>query len=696
MSDAPIVDYEFEQAEIDPAREGRGEDEPPLEWLEADLLGGFASGTAGLVRTRRYHALLLSALEPPAARMVLVNGVEAWLQKGSQPDAPRLALTTQCYASAAGDPVFDPDGRERIRRFRLAPWPQWVFALGELGEFESEVVVLAASGDTLLRWRTRTPSLLAGWRLHVRPLLSVRDYHSLHHENPDFDFTPRGDASRISWTPYATCPSVSALSNGSYQHEPRWFRQFWYRSEQARGLDAVEDLASPGTFVYDLGGRDATLLLRAGDSRGVALDDYVPSALEAEAARRSRLGAALARAARQYLVERAPGRTVIAGFPWFGDWGRDTFIAMRGLVLGTGQYEAAFEILDAWSTTVSAGMLPNRFPDHGAAEYNSVDASLWYIVAYHDLLQHRTPPAAPLARIQAAIAAILDGYLAGTRFGIGVAPDGLLAAGEAGLQLTWMDARVGQQVITPRIGKPVEIQALWFNALTIASDFAPRFAAHAARVPAAFAQRFIDAGQPGLYDVVDADHVSGRVDASIRPNQILAVGGLPYPLLDGAAARRVLDCVEAHLLTPLGLRTLAPSEPAYRGRYQGDGAERDASYHQGTVWPWLLGPFVDAWLRLNGSDARRRAEARERFLRPLLAHLRVAGIGHVSEIADGDAPHTPRGAPFQAWSLGELLRIQAMLAPVDDVCPGYDAAHVPPSRGEVPDAAITAVGPRPI
>jgi predicted glycogen debranching enzyme len=347
----------------------------------------------------------------------------------------------------------------------------------------------------------------------------------------------------------------------------------------------------------------------------------------------------------------------VAGYPWFTDWGRDTFIALRGLCLAGERLDDARRILLAWAGAVSQGMLPNRFPDHGEApEYNAVDASLWYAVAVHEYLATEHAGAADAQVLRDAVEAILDGYGAGTRFGIRADADGLLAAGAPGVQLTWMDARVGDWVVTPRIGKPVEVQALWLNALWIAARWAERFAAPLARGRAAFAARFWNPARGCLFDVVDVNHQPDTADPTLRPNQILAVGGLPLALVDGERARRIVDLVEAELLTPLGLRSLAPGEPGYAGRYEGDGPSRDSRYHQGTVWPWLIGPFVDAWVRVRGDSASARQEARQRFLRPLLAHLDEAGLGHVSEIADGDPPHRPRGCPFQAWSVGELLR----------------------------------------
>src|SRR3989441_2365646 len=304
-------------------------------------------------------------------------------------------------------------------------------------------------------------------------------------------------------------------------------------------------------------------------------------------------------------------------------------------------------------------MLPNRFPDRGETpEFNAVDAALWYVVAVHEFLQLDTGDTPRDRRIlEGAIEAILSGYAGGTRYGIRVDDDGLLAAGEPGVQLTWMDAKVGDWVVTPRIGKPVEVQALWLNALRIGSGLSERWAELYARGRTAFEARFWDETRGCLHDVVDVDHRRGTVDPAFRPNQIFAVGGLPFPVLEGERARRVVDAVEARLLTPLGLRSLAPDEPGYTPRYDGGVRERDGAYHQGTVWPWLMGPFVEAWLRVRGGTAELIAEARRRFLEPLLAHLDEAGVGPLPQIAGGDPPHTPPRCPLPAWSVGEALRL---------------------------------------
>jgi predicted glycogen debranching enzyme len=638
------------------------------EWLEADGFGGFASGTVGMLRTRRYHALLLSATRAPGGRVVLVNGVEAWLEANGK----RYPLSMQRYVPD----LIHPDLTASLVTFDTAPWPTWRMQLDTHLVLTADVFVSKATGETVLRWRLEGVGNKAEaipLTLNVRPLLSGRDYHALHHESAAFNFDAQtsDDRTSVNWQPYGDLPVIRCATNGVYTHAPDWYRNFCYVRERERGLDFSEDLATPGVFAFNLADGEAVMILSASlTASGTQTPDAMPAAAHAtelariEQQRRDALGSRLQRSADAYVVGRNEGRTILAGFPWFTDWGRDTFIAMRGLLIASGRLEDAEAILLEWSGTLSEGMLPNRFPDYGdTPEYNSVDASLWFIVAVHDYLATHHASVATQQRLQQACESILTGYTKGTRFNIQAsADDGLLSAGIPGVQLTWMDAKVGDWVVTPRIGKPVEVQALWINALRIAAMWNSQWQPAADRALQAFHERFIDPATQGLFDNVDVDHVKGAIDRSIRPNQIFAIGGLPFPLLQGAAARAVLAQVEAQLLTPLGLRTLAPSDPAYRGHYGGPPLERDGAYHQGTAWPWLLGPFVEAWLRIHGDEADARMQAKTRFLDPLYAHLDHAGLDHLSEIADGDAPHAPAGTPFQAWSLGELLRMETLLA----------------------------------
>ena len=648
-----------------------------LEWLEADGAGGFASGTAAGVRTRRYHALLLSATTPPTGRVVLVNGYEAWI---TTPTGSH-ALSSHYYAPD----VLYPDGATRIASFTHEPWPRWTFQLGDGLQIQHELFVAHGAAVTALSWRLLRPA--EGMHLFVRPLLSGRDYHALHHENAAFRFEPERSDAGLIWRPYPGVPPIVMVSNGVYAHAPQWYRKFVYERERERGLDDIEDLASPGLFEWDVSAGEALWMLSA----GYPADGVPPPAVHAEVgfehlrtaeqARRRPFASPLHRAADAYIVavkKRGEGfhdgtneNTIIAGYPWFTDWGRDTFIALRGLCVATGRLEVARRVLLRWAETISEGMVPNRFPDVGGEpEYNSVDASLWYVIAVHAYLSAaRSGMPDRFTRDRAvlhdAVETILGGYAKGTRFGIRLDADGLLAAGEPGTPLTWMDAKVGERAITPRIGKPVEIQALWLNALNIAARFSRRWQGTYERGLGTFGDRFWNPGAGCLYDVVDCDHRPGTVDASCRPNQILAVGGLPARVITGRRARLIVEAVEAHLWTPMGLRSLAPGEPGYVPYYQGGVAERDGAYHQGTVWPWLAGPFIEAWVRVHGSTQRAKQTARRRFLEPLLQHTHEAGLGHISEIADAEAPFTPRGCPFQAWSLGEVLRLSTMV-PVEE------------------------------
>ncbi|MEM5386501.1 amylo-alpha-1,6-glucosidase [Paraburkholderia phymatum] len=649
------------------------------EWLEADGFGGFASGTVGTLRTRRYHALLLTATRAPAGRVVLVNGIEAWIEA----NGARYPFTMQRYAPD----ILYPDIVASLIAFDTTPWPTWRFRIDAQTSVIAEVFVAKATCETVLRWRTEfeedTPRDYT-IALHVRPLLSGRDYHALHHENGAFDFSARVDGERVQWQPYRDLPAIRALTNGAYEHAPDWYRNFCYVRERERGLDYTEDLATPGVFSFDLLS-DAAVMVLSADTSDAQHDRQAASAhadalANMEASRRAAFASRLQRSADAYVVARSTGHTIVAGFPWFTDWGRDTFIAMRGLLIATGRYLEAESILLAWAGTISEGMCPNRFPDYGdEPEYNSVDASLWFAIAVLDYLATGHASNSTRDRLQEAVDTILSGYTQGTRYGIRADDDGLLRAGVRGVQLTWMDAKVGDWVVTPRIGKPVEVQALWFNALQIAAQWNARWREPAMRAAQSFAGRFVDPQTGALFDNVDVDHVRGAVDRSVRPNQIFAAGGLPFALVEGETARAVVAQVEAHLLTPLGLRTLSPADPAYRGRYAGTPLERDGAYHQGTVWPWLLGPFVEAWLRVQRPDAAARVAARTRFLAPLDAHLDRTGLDHISEVADGDAPHAPGGTPFQAWSLGERLRVGVLLG--ERVSADVPAApHEPPNR----------------
>lgn len=461
------------------------------EWLEADGLGGFASGTVGGARSRRYHALLLPATTPPTGRVVLVNGLEAFVET----PAGRFALSSERYAPG----LTHPDGARRIRAFAAEPWPRWRFQLEDGTEIEQEILAAHGWPVTAIAWRLVAPR--DGVTLVARPYLSGRDYHALHHENGALRFEAQVRGAEVRWRTYADLPEVIAFANGEYAHSPDWYRNFLYSHESERGLDDVEDLASPGIFRWNLSAGGAVLLLAAGSEAAGAHFSDEPARVfarlrESERARRASFPSRLHRSADAYVVRRGSGKTITAGYPWFTDWGRDTFIAMRGLCIAGGRLDDARDILLEWAGAISEGMIPNRFPDGGEApEYNAVDASLWYVIVVQEWIaamekRGRALTGAQEARLKGAVTAILDGYARGTRFGIRLDTDGLLAAGEPGVQLTWMDAKVGDRVITPRIGKPVEVEALWLNALHFGERFAGIEARRYARGLAAFRERF--------------------------------------------------------------------------------------------------------------------------------------------------------------------------------------------------------------
>lgn len=628
-----------------------------LEWLETNGRGGFSSGTVAGANTRRYHALLLTARKPPGERFVLVNQVEEWLDL----DGQSFPLSTNCYPGA-----IHPPGYQFCTGFTADPWPTWTFECRNT-TVQREIFTVHGRELVIIRWSLqgeKNPRAI----LRVRPKLSGRDYHATHHENGNLSTDASINAGTVAWRLYTDLPPIQAFHAGDYRHAPEWYRQVEFPVEQQRGLDHTEDWWSPGEFTIDLtagSGRTLAFTSEPVDS----LD--VPSLTRHERARRKQLTPsapttdALARSLRHateaYLSERGDRQTVLAGYPWFTDWGRDTFISLPGLCLVTGRLEVAWQIIAAFAAHVSEGMIPNRFPDAGEQpEYNTIDASLWFIHAVDRYLAASQDESRVRAAAWPAIKQILEGYRCGTRYGIRMDEDGLITGGVPGVQLTWMDAKIGDWVVTPRQGKPVEIQALWVRALEVGERLARQFNDKAyadqcrtdrLRAVDSFQQHFWYEQGGYLYDVIDGPEGS---DTSLRPNQLYAIS-LVDDLVPRDRAQQILRLVQAQLVTPVGLRTLSPDDPRYRPRYEGGVRERDGAYHQGTVWPFLLGPLVTAWIKSFGRNAKSRNEARG-FLDGLEAHLREGCLGQVSEIFDAESPHRPRGCYAQAWSVAEPLR----------------------------------------
>jgi predicted glycogen debranching enzyme len=625
------------------------------EWLETDGHGGFASGTVSSLRTRRYHGLLFASQKNSLERIALVNGFEASVQTNHG----HYFLTSQWYAPG----TVDHDSRHRIESFRSDPWPHWIYELEDGTRIEHDLFFCRESACLCVSWRLLSSE--SSTQLFLRPLISGRNYHSLHEENTSFNFEPSITRKQIRWDPYKGVPSFYSLSNGEFFADSIWYRHFLYQEEQERGLDAREDLASPGVFKWDLSQRKAVWLLSVNPTWDLeALPEKIfDEIVQRENRSRQKFASRLLKSADQYIISLKDRRTIIAGYPWFTDWGRDTFISLRGLSISNNRLEQANEIILEWSKHISEGMVPNFFPESEAkAEYNSVDSSLWLIIAIYDLLQKaKKQNIAYYENIKQAlfqiIEEILSAYSRGTRFSIGLDDDGLLKCGESGVQLTWMDAKVGDQVITPRTGKPIEVEALWLNALRISEMYTEKWRPYFVQGSETFRNRFWNEERGYLFDVIDCHHIANANDPTLRPNQIFAIGGLPFSFYEGERVKKILDLIEQELLTPFGLRTLGRTEPGYCSNYTGNQEQRDRAYHQGTVWPWLMGPFVEAWLKARNMTEGAKKEARERFIDPLRSSLDLYGLGHLPEITDAELPFTPRGCPFQAWSLAELIRI---------------------------------------
>jgi predicted glycogen debranching enzyme len=642
------------------------------EWLVTNGIGGFAMGTIAGMLTRRYHGLLIAALHPPLGRTLLVTKLDEEINyRGNL-----YPLFVNRWAGG----MLDSDGFRRLCRFRLEGMiPVWTYALDD-ALLEKRIWMQHGANTTYVRYDFVRGSDEID--LSNKVLLNHRDYHGV---------TSAGDISF----------SIARISNGvsietSNSSEPyailsqdmtmdvrdAWYDNYSLNLERYRGL--------PDAEAHYYGVRAEVTLRPGGSATLVASTDANPQidgyeALEDRVAREQKLlertrfysGGSPSRsspvrdpvlealsdqltlAADQFIVRRPSaadpdGLSIIAGYPWFGDWGRDTMIALPGLTLATGRTDAAAKILRTFANYVDRGMLPNRFPDEDQKpEYNTADATLWYfeaIRAYHEA----TNDLDIVRDLFPILREIIEWHVRGTRYNIGRDPnDGLLKAGESGVQLTWMDAKVGDWVVTPRIGKPVEINALWFNALNIAAAFAIQLGESAeefldlARDAEVGFERFWNHGLGFCFDVLDGP--DGH-DPALRPNQILAVS-LPYSPLDDYQKEQVVACCSKQLLTPYGLRSLSTGHPSYIPAYGGDVQARDSAYHQGTVWGWLIGPFITAHLRVHGD-----ADAARTYLRSFQSHIQEHGLGSVSEIFDGKPPFYPRGCPAQAWSVAELLR----------------------------------------
>lgn len=636
------------------------------EWLETNGLGGWAFSTVLGANTRFYHGLLVAALQPPVERVLLLAKLAETLYVDDQP----YRLDANAWASG----TIEEESRMHLRGFALGPLPTFTYTIGDVTVTKT-IFMRHGHNTTAVRYQVAAGDPGRRLRLELRPLVTHRTIHGVQRGVSPWAQAVSGPGSvaplevRMQASSEAT-PLHLCASSGSYQVTNNPVLGIYYPYEVLRGESTVDDLLESGCLRADLHAGDTFTFVASAEQ----LDAWDPSGWQSlEVARRQELlqraaatapmHQALALAADQFLVHRASTntQTVIAGYPWFTDWGRDTMIALPGLTLATGRPEVARELLLTFARYEQDGLIPNVFPDEGAAPlYNTADASLWYFQAVRRYLAASGDSQTVQHELYPVLQRILAAHLKGTHFDIYATPDGLLHCGNPQVQVTWMDAKIGDWVVTPRDGFPVEIQALWYGALRtmheLATAFgdpeADRYAKRADQTAAAFQARFWH-GAGGF--LLDRLTTPGEPDATLRPNQLFALS-LPHMLLDGEQAKSVVRICWQRLLTPYGLRSLSPTDPNYKGIYLGTRLQRDAAYHQGTIWGWLIGPFVRAYLAAFGRTPETLAQVKA-WLVPIWHHLHEAGLGTVSENFDGDAPFTPRACVAQAWSVAEVLEI---------------------------------------
>ncbi len=666
------------------------------EWLVTNGLGGYASGSISGAATRCYHGLLVASLHPPVERTVMVAKVD---EEVVLPDGHVLELGVNEYQGGA----VDPRGYTHLESVSLeGDIVCFIYRLNETLTLEKRVWMEYGQNTTYVQYMLRgvlsADQDNASVTLTLSPFCLSRDYHSTTQGAGDWHFLVDDQGNHCQVRAFDDAPPYQLIAGptASFTATGLWYWRVAHRRDTERGLADHEDVYQPGLFTISLlPGMRTTLVLSAeikppDELGGPQHEDAVSQAMMHHQRRIRQLlsvanncaddlqlqdpvKARLVVAADQFIVVRpdytnatakqavrlSPDRkTSIAGYPWFTDWGRDSMISLPGLLLSTGRYSEARGLLKAFASFTHNGLIPNHFPDSGEApEYNTADATLWMFHAI-DCYLATTGDWSLLKDLFPTLRAIIDWHVQGTDYGIGVdSTDGLLHAGVPGVQLTWMDAKIGDRVVTPRRGKPVEVNVLWYVALTLMEAWAVHLSIDAAQysqlrtqISQHFASRFWYEEGGYLYDVVDVDGVAGQNNAALRPNQLFAAS-LTHHLLSEAQTTSMLNQVTTHLLTPLGLRSLSQNDPDYRNHFNGSPLERDSSYHQGTVWPWLIGPYIDVHLRVHNDKT-----ALQPLMQPLIDNLWSTCLGMISEVAEPEPPYTPAGCFAQAWSVAELLR----------------------------------------
>lgn len=606
------------------------------EWLLTSGNGAYAMGTVSGANTRRYHGLLVAAMRPPADRTVLLSNLEVRVEVGGR----SFDLSTHQYVGAV-----HPRGYAYLTSFHVGQVAEWMFAAGT-ARVSRQVVMHRGENTVTIRHTNHGDQKI---RLYIRPLTASRSFHGNYRSD---DSDPALSLTRDS-TELRHHKTKLLLTHPGAEREliSGWYYRFEHLREVERGLDPFDDLFCPCELEYSLEPGESCDIVASADGKG---DAYNWASLEARPS--ESWAERLAESCRHFIVTGGGRQSIIAGYPWFNDWGRDTMISLPGICLANGELVVARGILASYAKTLRNGLIPNRFTDQGGADYHTVDGTLWFLQALY--ATYLAAPDSDFAKSALVWGEdVIDHHLKGTDFGIQVDPhDGLLRQGEPGTQLTWMDAKVGDLVITPRHGKPIEINALWINALRVMEQISlangesgARYREWAEKAEGSFEAKFWKETLGYYLDTVDPD------DASLRPNQLIAMS-LPFGPAKGARALKALKKVEEELLTPVGLRTLSPKSAGYRPRFEGDMAQRDSAYHQGTVWPWLLGPYLEAVLKLELDQEKVRA-----ILYRALEELDYYGLGGMAEVYDAEMPQRPGGCPWQAWSIAELTRIYHLL-----------------------------------